>query len=148
MGGLSRSSKPTFKAADLHWPSASFPSIVVGIRLPEDPDTTWPWTVDTSANSNFSGITLPRHSYLFSTPAGTAADQAESSRLTFQDPGLTPQKLATTSGIYVEVLPRWLRLHFVQKHKEYLVAENAVCALVVAAVTCLAGILIVPHKNA
>jgi hypothetical protein len=130
----------SFSAIDVHWPNSIFPTIITHIRLPEDPDRTWPWTVDTGSSSRFVGVEIPRDSFIFSTPPGTITEQSSGSRIVFADESLTPQRLATNARISIEVLPRWLSFAWAQKNKDLLIVENATVALVMAV---LSGLLTV-----
>jgi hypothetical protein len=124
----------SFREIDIHWPTSAFPTIVANIRLPENPDDTWPWTVDTGSGADFRGVEIPRYSYIFSTPEATMADQKNSSLLSF-DEKVTPQNLATNSSVTIEFLPWWLSLDEIQQHKQFLITENAAFALIAAALS-------------
>ncbi len=125
----------SFREIDVHWPTSTFPTIVANIRLPENPDNTWPWTVDTGSGADFRGVEIPRASYIFSTPDAMLSDQKDSSLLSFKDEKVTPQNLATNSSVTIEFLPWWLSLDEIQQHKQFLITENAAFALIAAALS-------------
>ena len=108
----------SFRAIDAQWPSSSFPAIVANIRLPENPDRTWPWTIDTGSGSEFRGVEIPRYSFIYSTPAGTLSDLRNSSLVTFKDEKLTPQLLRHHFTDFHRVLAAVAKLRHGPKEQE------------------------------
>jgi hypothetical protein len=133
-----------FRGVPLRWSIPLNSSLVLNLRFPENPSVNWPLTVTirTGPGDAIEAVFLPRHSFFYSDaslkPALASVSGVDEEEELVPDQG-TPKiaDLATDKTIHLELLPFYLSNSIGQQYKQYLVMENLVVCLVIAAVSAL-----------
>jgi hypothetical protein len=141
-----------FRGVLLRWPIPLDSSILLSLRFTEDPSINWPLAlpVQTRSGDALNAVFLPRHSFFYADtdlmPTLSSESDAHEDELVAGQGTPKIADLATDKIIQVELLPRYLSNSIVQRYKEYLVIENLLVCLIVAAVSALCT-AVIAHKT-
>jgi hypothetical protein len=139
-----------FRGVPLRWAIPLDSSVLLNLRFPEHPSINWPLTVSiqTGSNDAIEAVLLPRHSFFYADAGLKLALASESNA---DEDELVPDQgtpkiadLATDKTIHVELLPPYLSVSVSQRYKEYLVIENLLVCLFVAAISAVCAAIVGP----
>src|SRR5579863_1531771 len=141
-----------FSGITLSWPIPLSSSVVLSVRLPEDPAITWPLAVPirTNATAAMNAAYLPPSSFFYSDAPLAPSLQGDSDagweQLVPSQGVPTMADLAIDKEIHLELLPRYLSFPALQRSRSFLFVENVGMAVLLALVACVGTLLPSPPK--